>query len=225
MSDVIDRAVAIRTSASKPTAPSPTQPAPTDWSSYLGIFGLPADVQRELNAIFNRTPDVNQAVSLALAYVRGTPWYAQEYAGINEGIAKGIIRNEQDYRANRNAFTQVYQQYAQRDITADEYASYLREGVSSDVVGKRFQGASIASVYGNDWQYAMGNFGEGLLSSEEKTAFGRQSAGLDSELGMRIQRRLQQANERIKSVFSGSLATSQLKVPQIQQADTPDIGR
>jgi hypothetical protein len=230
------------------------------------VFGLPSDVQNELNAIFNRTPDVNQATQLALAYVRGTPWYAQEYPGIQEGIARGVVRNEQDYRAFRNSFSPIYQQYAGRDITPAEFAGYLlsglsagavgqrfqdraafnlvqhqygrgditdaefadyqRNGVTPDLVGRRFQGASIASVYGNDWQYAEGNFGEGRLTDQEKTAFGQQSAGIDSEIGLRVQRRLQMANERIKSVFSGTLATSQLKVPSLsQQADQPDIGR
>jgi hypothetical protein len=200
--------------------------APVDWSSYLGLYGLPPDVQKELNAIFQRTPDVNQATQLALAYVRGTPWYATTYPGINEAIAKGIVRDEAGYRAAQNGYNQVFRQYNNRDMTAAEFAGYLGEGVSADTVAKRFQGASIASVYGNDWQYAAGNFGEGKLGADELQAAGRQEAGLDSELGMRVQRRLQQAQDRIRAVFSGSLATSKLAQPLGEQSGIPsDIGR
>jgi hypothetical protein len=214
--------------APAPAAPAPAAPAPTpvDWSSYLGLYGLPADVQKELNAIFTRTPDVNQATALALAYVRGTPWYAQTYPGIQEAIAKGIVRDEAGYRQAQNGYNQVFRQYNNRDLTAEEFAGYLKEGVSADTIGRRFQGAATATVYGNDWQYAEGNFGEGRLSDEEKTAYGRQTAGLDSELGQRVQRRLDLAKERIRTVFSGTLATSKFAEPLSQQSGSlSDVGR
>lgn len=205
----------------------PATGATTDWSAYMDFWNLPADLKKELDSIFRNTPDVNQAIAKAQAYVRGTPWYAQTYPGIQDAIAKGIVRNEADYRSLQNQFNQVYRQYNDgRDLTAAEYAGYLGEGISADTLGKRFQGAAIATVYGNDWQYAEGNFGEGRLSDEEKTAFGRQSAGLDSELGIRVQRRMQMAQERIRSVFSGTLATSKIAQPLGQQSGSlPDVAR
>lgn len=201
--------------------------SPADWSSYLGMYGLPADVQRELNAIFARTPDVSQATQLALAYVRGTDWYRVTYPGIQEAIAKGIVKNEADYRAQMNAFNQVYRQYMNgQDLTAGQFAEYLREGVSLDTVGRRFQGAALVNTYGGDWQYLSGAFGDGRLEGNELKALGEQSAGLDSELGLRIQRRLQQAQERIRTVFSGTLATGKLAEPLAQRSGIPaDIGR
>jgi hypothetical protein len=199
--------------------------AAPDWSSYLGMYGLPADVQKELNAIFARTPDITQATQLAVAYVRGTPWYAQTYPGIQEAIAKGVIRDERDYRSRQNDFNQIYRQYAQRDITGEEYAQHLREGVTTDVVGRRFQGAALESAYGNDWQYAEGAFGEGRLNAEESKAYGQQAAGLDSPLGMRVQRRLQLAQERLKAVFSGQSAVGQLSLLNQPGKSPADIGR
>lgn len=203
-------------------------PPPPDWSAYLGIFGLPSDVQNELNAIFARTPDVNQAVSLALAYVRGTQWYSQTYPGIQEAMAKGLVRNEADYRSRMNDFNQVYRQYMSgQDLTSGQFAEYLREGITADTLGRRFQGLALENVYSPDWQYLSGNFGEGRLSDDERRAFGRQQAGLDSELGLRIQRRLQQAQERVRAVFSGTLATSRLPRSLEGSGDMrlPDVGR
>jgi hypothetical protein len=201
--------------------------ATTDWSAYMDFWNLPTDLKKELDSIFRNTPDVNQAIAKAQAYVRGTPWYAQTYPGIQDAMAKGLVRNEADYRAQQNSYNQVYRQWNDgRDISAAEFAGYLREGVSADTIGRRFQGASYANVYGNDWQYLSGNFGEGRLSGDELTAFGRQNAGIDSELGMRIQRRMQQAQERIRAVFSGSLATSRMAQPLSEQSGSlPDVGR
>lgn len=206
-----------------PTPPPPLPPA--DWSAYLGMFGLPSDVLNELNAIFARTPDVGQATSIALAYVRGTPWYAQTYPGIQEAIAKGVVQDERGYRSLRNNFAQVYQQYAGRDITNEEYAGYLRTGTPYQTVAQRFQGAAISNVYAPDWQYLQGAFGEGRLDAGELKAFGEQQAGLDSELGLRIQRRMQQAQERIRAAFSGSLAVGRMAQPLNQAGTLPDVGR
>ena len=195
-----------------------------DWSAYLETFGLPKDVLKEINAIFAKTPDITQATVRAQAYVRGTPWYAQTYPGIQEAIAKGVVRNEADYRARQNDLNQLYQQYAKRDITSAEYADHLREGVDAATVGRRFQGAALADTYGNDWQYLSGNFGEGRLTSDEQTALGRQQAGLDSPLGLKVQRRLQMAQERVQKVFSGQLAQGSLAL--LNRPDGPaDIGR
>ena len=200
-------------------------PPPPDWSQYLGMFGLPADVTKELDAIFARTPDINQATTLAIAYVRGTPWYAQTYPGIQEAIAKGIVRDERDYRSRMNDFAQVYRQYANREVRPDEYAVHLKEGVTVDTVARRFQGAALADTYSNEWQYTEGNFGEGRLTDEEKTAYGRQAAGLDSPLGLRVQRRLAMAQDRIRAAFSGTLATSRLTALSQTGSRPPDIGR
>jgi hypothetical protein len=198
--------------------------AQQDWSSYLGLYGLPADVLKEINAIFAKTPDINQAVVIAQAYVRGTPWYGTTYPGIQEAMAKGIVRDEADYRAKMNDFNGLYRQYTNRDITGAEYADHLREGVDSTTVGRRFQGAAIADTYGQDWNYYEGNFGEGRLTGDEQTALGRQQAGLDSPLGLKVQRRLQMAQERVQKVFSGQLAQGQLSL--LNRPDGPaDIGR
>ena len=48
------------------------QQAVTDWSSILGIYGMPPDIAAHVGQIFATTPDVNQATILALAYIRGT---------------------------------------------------------------------------------------------------------------------------------------------------------
>ena len=116
----------------------------------------------------------------------------------------------------------MYRQWAGRDIALDEYAGYLREGVEAGVVGQRFQGAAYTSTFGNEWQYLLGAFGDtGRATPDELKAAGEQQAGLSSPLGIRLQQRLQQAQQRIQAVFSGNLAVGQLKLPDANRR--PDI--
>lgn len=197
-----------------------------DWSSYLGMFGLPADVLKEINAIFQKTPDIGQAVVRAQAYVRGTPWYAQTYPGIREAIAKGIVRDEQDYRRKQNEFDQVFRQWTSNGITTSQYAQFLKEGVDAATVERRFAGDAFANAGRNDWQYLAGNFGEGRLSDDDVKALGRQQAGLGSARGINLQSMLEKAQQRLQRVSEGTLATlvgDALGAPQ--QDRRPDIGR
>lgn len=200
---------------------------PADWSSYLGMFGLPNDVLREVNAIFQRTPDVQQATMLALAYARGTDWYKQAYPGIQEAIAKGIVRDERDYRAKRTQFDQVYRQWTNQGITDEQYAGFLREGVDPDTVARRFSGEAIADVNRNDWQYLSGAFGTGRLDEGQVQTLGRQAAGLDSPGGIALQKMIQDASVKLSRVFQGVLATGPLSgLERTQRQQTlPDIGR
>ena len=205
----------------------PKPPEPTDWSAYLDTFGLPADVLKEINVIFRRAgDDPTRATALAIGYVRGTDWYQTAYPGIGEAIAKGVVRDEREYRARMNSFSQLYRQYAQRDITPAEYAQHLREGVSVDTVGSRFQGAALATTYGNDWQYTAGAFGTGRLDATQLKTLGEQNAGLSSQPGIGLQKMVEEASGKLRRVFEGVLATGTLAGTQQDRArQAPDIGR
>ena len=184
---------------------------PTDWSSYLNIFGLPPDVQAKVNQIFSSTQDVNQAAAIAMAYIRGTDWYAQTYPGIQEGMARGVVSNESDYRQYVNQLNQLSQQFYGRDITSQDITNYLRAGYSPTHVGQLFQGHAIAQANGPDWQYLSGAFGDtGRLSNDQIETLGQEGAGLDTALGLKLQNVIQKASQRAQQVFSGTLATPSL---------------
>lgn len=188
---------------------------PMDWSSMLGLYGLPADVQAKVNSIFAQTNDVNQATALALAYIRGTSWYAHTYPGIQEGLANGTVSNEADYRSYLNNVNILAHQYLGRDISGQEVADYLKQGFNVDRIGRVYAGAAIANTNSNEWQYVAGAFDEnGRLSDTEKTALGQEQAGIDSALGQRVQQRLARAQQRMEGVFRGSLATTGLGTSQ-----------
>lgn len=193
----------------------------TDWSAMLGIYGLPPDVQSKVNQIFNTTTDVNQATSLALAYIRGTPWYERVYPGIKEGLANGTVSNEADYRNYLNNINILSKQYLGRDISGQEIAGYLKQGFNVDRVGRIFQGGAIASTNGQDWRYATGAFdAQGPLTNQEQQALGQEQAGIDTALGQRVQRRLALAQQRLQTVFQGSLATPGLTTSSGRLAST-----
>lgn len=145
----------------------------TDWSSYLGLYGLPNDVAAKINDIFAKGGDVQQSVAIGLAYVRGTPWYAQTYPGIGEGIAKGLIRDEADYRSQLNQVDQMFRQFYGRSVSGLEFATFLREGIDPGTVGRRLQGQATATALG-------GTLPPGLFTPEELQQIGNQQAGLTS---------------------------------------------
>lgn len=190
------------------TAPVNPNFVPGDLGSFLNIYGLPTDVQSKVNQIFASTSDVNQATSLAMAYIRGTPWYAQTYPGIQEGIAKGVVTNESDYRNYLNQVNTLTQQYQGRQVGSDELAGYLQQGYSPTHVGQLYAGKAYVGANRNDIQYAAGAMdSQGQFTDAELAALGNENAGLDSELGQRIQNRFNVAKQRIQTAFSGTLAT------------------
>jgi hypothetical protein len=186
--------------------------APTDWSSMLGLYGLPSDVAAKVSAIFSQTSDINQAVALALAYVRGTDWYSQTYPGIQEGIARGVVSNEADYRAYVNQLQQLNKQYYGIDVTSQQIADYLKAGYSVGHVGQLFQGDAYVKANANDLQYLSGAFGDGRLSSDQLQSLGQENAGLDSAMGQKIQGLVQKATQRMQTVFNGQVATPSLSL-------------
>jgi hypothetical protein len=181
-----------------------------DWSTYFGHWGLPLDVVAVIDRIFRETDDAAVAAAKALAFIRGTEWYARTFPGIQEGLRNGTVRDEADYRSQLTAANWYARQYLGRDITADEFAGILREGITPDIYGKRLAGAAYTNAYGPEIQYAAGNFGtgaEGELSPSELKAYGEQQAGLGSGTGALLQRRIEDAFRRVQRAFEGTLAT------------------
>ena len=190
------------------TAPAVT---PVNWAdTYFSGLGLPPDVAAQINTIFTKYADVNEATAVALSYIRGTPWYAQTYPGIQYGIQHGIIANESDYRQYVTAIDTQAQRYLGRHISGDEITGYLTQGISPGVVGQQYAGQANIQAFGGDYKYALGAFGEGQPSDTELTALGQEKAGLDSAIGQRMQRALDQANQRLSSIFQGTSATPSL---------------
>src|SRR6478609_10214162 len=114
----LDAAIAAEDSGGGGGADSGGSPAtgnaglPTiDWASLLGEYGLPSDIISELDRIFRQTGDINQAILLGQAYVRGTDWYASTFPGIQAGINAGLFSDERGYRQYQQQVDQVYQQY------------------------------------------------------------------------------------------------------------------
>lgn len=188
------------------TAPDDSSPAPTDWSSVLGIYGMPPDIAAKVGQIFADNPDVNQAILLALAYIRGTDWYKQTYPGIAAGMANGLVSNERDYRAYVNEVKQYYEQYLGRDPTADEITQYMTNGTSAAIVGKTLEGNAYAQAYKPDIEYYAGAFGTGQLNQQQLDQYGQEKVGLGSQGGYALQNMIDQAIQRYKGAFAGNLA-------------------
>lgn len=167
--------------AAQPPAGTASAAAPDtaiDWSAMLGEYGMPDQLVGELNRIFTTTGDLNQAIPIAQAYVRGTEWYAQTYPGIQQGINNGLFGDEQGYRSYQNVVDQLYQQYYGRPATPGEVAQYAKAGQNAAQVGNQFQSAAI-----------QGNLSDPMrawFTPDELKAYADQAAGIDSALGQRI---------------------------------------
>jgi len=194
-----------------PAAPAsaPPDPGTTDWSSILGIYGMPPDIAAAVGKIFAQYSDPNQAVLVALAYIRGTAWYAATYPGIQAGMANGLTRNEADYRAYVNEINQYYKQYYGRDATAQEITDFLTNGTSAPIVGKTLEGNSYAAAYKSDIEFYAGNFGTGQLTQDQLNQYGQEKVGLGSDAGYKIQRMIDDAVKRYQGAFGGQLAKPQ----------------
>jgi hypothetical protein len=193
-----------------------TPPPDIDWAKvYFGQYNLPADLISQIESLGKQYGTTNPDVffNSALNAVRGSDWFKTTYPGFNAGVTAGLFTDETGYRGYVNSLNNVYQQYLNRHVSGDETAAALAQGATPDLIGRQFQGDAIANVNAPEWQYLSGAFDEnGALTGAERTAFGREQAGIDTPLGQMVQKRVQQATARASALFRGTLATPSLSV-------------
>lgn len=216
-------------------APTPQTLTGFDWQDYLGFFGLPPDLISEIDKIFSDNYDVNTAAQLALSYVRGTTWYANTYPGIKEGIAKGIVTNEADYRAYLNQANQLYQNFYGRSITSNELAALLTNGVDITLLGKQLnatanlaslQKLSVSNYFTQDELQQIANTNAGLPSQTGDYLNGllqytQSVAPLYSQYGVPLARGVVESN--FKNGVTTDTIGKQLQGNAYIQANSPDI--
>lgn len=190
-------------SSSGPNYGGTTSIGAVDWAAILGQYGLPQDIIDELNRIFAGSGDINQAITLAQAYVRGTPWYQQTYPGIQAGINSGLFQDEQGYRAYTNQINQIYQQYYHRNATPFEVASYATGGKPPSLVAKQFQSDATKANFSDPLK--------SLLTPEEMQALSDQMVGIDTALGQHVLAiaNIAQQTQTLYQNFYGRAATRQ----------------
>lgn len=200
---------------------------PNQATSFLQQFGInDAEVQNVIDQVFRSGGSPDQA----LAALRGTKWYANNYQGIFEGIAKGVVSNEADYRNMLNQTNQLYQRYYGKQVDAGTFANYLKNGTDIGTIGRHLSGESAYNAAAPTLDYQLGAFDPaGALTATEQQAYGDQLGGLQNPLGDKIALRVQQAQQRIAKVFEGSLASPGLtssngRLASTTTATNSDIG-
>lgn len=213
--------------------PPGTPPAPAlDWHAYLINWGFTSDIVDELDRIFRTYADPSQASSSALAYIRGTDWYATTFPGIQEGMRLGVVSNEADYRSYTNQMNDLYQRYYGRSVTGADVSSALKSGYTTGHVNAHFSGQAYIAANQNDIQYTLGAFGPGEASDTELASLGDQQGGLDNVVGAQFQQRYAAALQRLHGVFQGTLASPNFSIQNGRTAapslaggrNTGDIG-
>lgn len=197
-----------------------------DWHSYLADWGFTPEIVTELDRIFRTYSDPAQAGQAALAYIRGTAWYATTFAGIGEGIKKGLISDEAGYRSYVNQVNQYYQRYMGRDVTTAEIADLFSKGWNPTMAGSHFQGQAYIAANRNDFQTVLGAYDEnGQATEEQLNALGDQYGGLDNGMGPQIQARLDKARTRMQRIMQGTLASPSLSMMQGHLATSTGSGK
>lgn len=202
----------------------PTNP-PLDWHAYLTNWGFTSDIVTELDRIFRTYSDPSQASAAAIAYVRGTDWYATTFPGIQAGMKLGVISDEASYRAYTNQLNDLYHRYYNRDVTGADVTAALTSGFSVQHVDAHFQGQAYVSANKSDIQGALGAFdSQGVATDDQLSALGDQQAGLDNLLGPEVQRRIDLAKQKMAGVFQGTLANPSLSVTKQGKLSAPSLG-
>lgn len=236
------------TAAGGPGLPGAGGAAPAqDYAGFLGFFGLPADIQTYVNGLFQKY-DITQAIPIALAYIRGTPWYAKTYPGIQAGISKGLFVDERGYRDYLNQADQLSQRFLGHQATVDDISGALNAGVDINTYGKRLEAGAYINANRNDIQALEGAFGDtprpatgvdlagntygaNQFTQTELEKLGEQQVGLTSTAGYALQAKLQKAAQRMQTIFQGTLASPRFSfdagAPSLQgpSGKPPDIAR
>lgn len=217
---------------------SPHTPPPpgseVDWAKvYFGQYDLPGDLIGQIEKLGKQYGATNPDVfyNSALNAVRGSTWFTATYPGFAAGVRAGLFQDESGYRGYVSSLNSIYQQYTGRAVSGDETAAALGQGATPGLIGRQFQGDAIAKTNAPEWQYVSGAFDStGALTAEERTAYGREQAGIDTPLGQMVQKRVQQAMGRATAIFGGTLATpsmslakGRLSAPSLSTSSTPDI--
>lgn len=208
--------------------------ADVDWADvYFGQYGLPADLKNQIIELGKKYGTTNPSVFFQSAQnlIRASDWFAGVFPGFAAGVKAGLFTDETGYRGYVNQLDQVYRQYLGRAVSGAETSAALGAAATPDLVGRQFQGDAIANVNAGQWQYVTGAFDEtGALTAAEKTALGREQAGIDTPLGQMVSKRVQLAMGRAQALFSGTLATpslslvnGRLSAPSLGASGTPDI--
>lgn len=198
--------------AKKPAPVSATNPAPLPPALAALQNALPPAVLSRVQAYFtNPNLSSTDAATYALQFIRTTPWYAQTYPGIQEGISNGLFTDETGYRAHLNQLNQLYQQYTGQSATPAQVTHSLTQGFTLGRIANGFQGNAYITANKNEIQATLGAFDQqGPLTQPQLQALGKEQAGIDSPMGQILQRRLQLAQQRLQGAFKGTLANPSL---------------
>jgi hypothetical protein len=162
--------------------------------------------------------------------VRGSDWWKQTFPGFWAGASSGLFQDETGYRNWYKAANDAFKRYYGKDMTANDAVGYLGNGFSPNTIEQIGAGHAYVEANRPDIQWAEGAFDTGQLSEADLQAYGEQQSGRQSDLGTRIQQRVNAAVEKAQRVFSGTLASPNLQLgsqglsaPSLNPKQKPDI--
>lgn len=199
-------------------------------AASLGFTDMPPEVEQEFAKLFTDPSDPEHLK--ALAYLRGTDWHHEKYAGFAAGVQNGLFGSEADYNAWHSQVLDAYRQYYGRTPTAAELASFTAQGYNAGVVHQIGEGHAWAQANTGDVQYALGAFDAGQIDPNSLEALGQQYAGRSSALGTALQGKFEQAMKKMQRLFEGTLASPNLSLgsgglsaPSLNPKNPQDVAR
>lgn len=208
--------------AGVPTAAEQAQPTPEKayqpgiWAHgiavSMGFDDMPPEVEAEFAKLITEGDDPTAAQQKAIAYLRGTDWHKEKYAGFASGVVNGLWSTEADYGAWKSQVSDSYRRYYGRPPDANELMTFAQSGYGANTVEQIGQGHAWAQANAPDIQYLSGAFGEGQLDQTSLQSLGEQQVGRQSDLGSRLQAALDRTKQKMDRIFQGSLASPSMSL-------------
>lgn len=190
------------------------------------IPNLPPDLANQVGQMISNGADENRV----FAFVHGTPWFQQNYAGFDAGVGKalwgGTIQDLSAYRQWRASVNQTMQQYYGREANQGDYISYATQGFGAGQIQNIGQGHAWAQANMGDVNYAVGAFDSGQpLTPQQIQTLGEQESGNTSTMGALLETRFKTALAKMNDLFGSTLAqNAQQKLPPQQNPNRQDVG-
>lgn len=212
-----------------PPGPPPGPPGGEQGGDNYDWLGFGPNIPPEVGATVDKMLRDGKSPGEVFAYLHGTAWFKQEYAGLDQGVANSIFTGGLEalgqYRAYKNRASIAFKAAYGRDMTQAELVNYLSQGYVVERVEGTAAGHAYAEANKGEFQYLTGAFGGGQLTQEELDAYGSQLQGIDTALGQSVKAKVESALQKVNRVFQGTVGSSALGDQALGKAlqKKPDI--
>ncbi len=179
-------------------------------AAMFGMSGLPQELIDQMNAELGSGLDLATAQTLAYNTILSSDWFAQTYPGYFDGLSTNRWSSPKEYKGMVLDYNALSQQWTDTPLSTGDFLSMVNQGISVQDYAKILAGAAWTQANTPDVQTEFGAYDTGPLSGRELTKLGQTEVGYGSNLGVALQKRMQDAQNRMARIFQGVAASPTL---------------